>query len=165
MVFMTSGSPPFRMPLFMIATRGLNGVNEHLRIRTRLSVVETQKHFDWADAIVRTHEFEFLVSCQISQMNRVKLAEGNVDSDGLRILGIVIRSLKAGAVWIGFARTVQRRLDGFPRRGQHAHIETSDRILSPALTTVCFDWRRAGDRSSGETDRLRRRAVRLDHGR
>src|SRR6266481_7893845 len=99
-------------------------VYHHFRIRARLPVVQTQKDIDSAKTIVRTHQLEFLVPGQITQMNGAELSKGDVSPDGLRILGIVLAGLEIGAVWIRGAGAGQRRLDRLTSGRHDTNIET-----------------------------------------
>ena len=102
-------------------------VHQHLRIRRVLSVVQTQQHIDGAKPVIGTHQLEFLVLGQISQMHRAKFPERNVDPDRLRVLGVVVARLEIGAIRIRLARAGKRRLNRLARRGDDAHIETRHR--------------------------------------
>ena len=102
------------------------GMHQNFRIRSGLPVMQTKKHVHRAQAVVRAHQFEFLVHREIAQMNRAKPSERNVSANGLRILGIVLSGLEFGAIRIRFSRAGKRGLDRFTGRGHHAHIEAGN---------------------------------------
>ena len=81
----------------------LNGVRQHGRVRYRLSVMGDDPQVDRADAILRTHQVEFLVPRQIAEMQHAEFSKSDMASDRLRILGLVhFLGLEAGTIWIRF---------------------------------------------------------------
>jgi hypothetical protein len=63
-------------------------------------VVQTQKEIDGTNGIIRTHQLEFFVLSQITQMNCAKFTERNEAPDGLRVFGIILSRLELRTIWI-----------------------------------------------------------------
>ena len=134
---MTSGWPPLRVPLFMMATRGPIACTSTVGVRVRLPVMGHHEKINRADRIVRAHQIEFLVARQVAQMQNAELAKRDEDPDRSSILRRCQRpGLEPRAIGVRLARSRQRSRDGFACGRHHAHIETGDRNLVTDFTTV-----------------------------
>src|SRR5712691_6695408 len=125
----------FRLSAFTSAVvhdrnAGAEGVNENVRIRGIHSVMQTQKHINSAEAVIRTHQLEFLVPRQIAQVNRAKVSEPQVGPDRHRVLGIVLSRLEARTIWIRPASSWQRRLDRLTGGRHDEYIQARDGYLA-----------------------------------
>src|SRR5258705_3773982 len=91
--------------------------------------MQAQKHVNRADAVIRTHQLEFLVLRQIPQMNRAKLSECDIGPDRHRVLCIVLSRLEARTVWIRPASSRESRLGRLARGRHHEYVQASNRNL------------------------------------
>src|SRR5438094_7327152 len=104
-------------------------VNDHRRVRARLSVVQSEQHIHSAEPIIRTHQLELLVLREVAEMNRSKSPKREMNPDRLGILGVVLASFEAGAGRIRPAAARQRGLDYFARGGHDAYIDAAESNL------------------------------------
>jgi hypothetical protein len=104
----------------------LKRVNNHLGVRRVDSVVQTEEHINGADAVIRTHQLEFLVLRQVPQMNGAKLSEPYISADRHRVLCIVLSSLEARTELIRPAGAGQCRLDRLTSGSYDEYIQAGD---------------------------------------
>ena len=122
-VCMVSGSPPLRVPSFMMATRGCSACTSTGELELACPWCRPRRTSIGAEAVVRAHQLELLVLGDVAQVSGAEFAEGDVDADRLRVLGIVVSRLEIGAVGIGLAGAGQRGLDHLAGGGDHEHID------------------------------------------
>src|SRR5213594_2914000 len=128
MIFMTSGSPPFRRPLFMIAARDSIACTKGWVFRIRLSMVENHEYVYGADAIDRTHQLEFFIRGKISQMEHAEVAVRDDDSDRLPVFSLVhALRVRTRAIRIHLSGSRQRRFDRLACGRDNSHIDFVER--------------------------------------
>jgi hypothetical protein len=101
-------------------------MNEHFRVRRIDSVVQAEKHVDSADAVIRTHQLEFFVLRQVTQMDRAELSERHIHADRHRVLCIVLSGTEARTIWIRPAGSGQCRSDRLTSGSHNEDIQAGD---------------------------------------
>ena len=101
-VFIASGWPPLRVPLFMMATRGCSACTSTWNSSSPARDA-TREDIHRADAVVRAHQLEFLVPGQIAEMHRAELSERDVLPTDCAFSALLSPGLEAGAVRIRLA--------------------------------------------------------------
>src|SRR5262249_3053841 len=87
----------------------LNGMRKDFGVRNGLAVVRHDPKIHGSETVLRTHQIEFLVPCEIAEMQHAELSKRHMASDRLRILRFVhLLSLKRGAIRIRLPRPGHR---------------------------------------------------------
>src|SRR5262245_55949081 len=105
-------------------------MNEHGGVRNGLAVMRDDEEIHGTEAVVRTHQIEFLVHGEIAHVDYFELSESDVTADRLRVLRpIDVLSLEVRAVRVGFPgprkgclQALTSRCHDSPVEAGHGHL-------------------------------------------
>src|SRR5262245_59741711 len=96
-------------------------------------MMEAEEHVYGVDPGLRTHQVEFFLSRQITEMYRSELPERDVAADRLRVFFVAAGWLERGAGRVRFSSVRQRVLDHLAGGAHDRDIEAPDRDLVAGL--------------------------------